>query len=185
MDTKQVSEVLERIQANRQSFLITNAVLNEWCNVLAPYDYYDVMKKLDDYFRDSDNFGRYPDVYYLTKFLKTIEEKKVLSVPHALCQICRQAVKYEDYQKHYDRCSSVEYLIEISNRYLSKPLSRKKLMDTDNETFEKYYYSTCKAVYNRMPDGFPKHLLENVLLTYEGQEPNYDLGDVVREMNFK
>ena len=185
MDRNQVSEILERIQANRQSFLITNAVVNEWCNVLAPYDYYDVTKKLDDYFRDSDNFGRYPDVYYLIRYLKTIEEKKIMSVPHALCQICGQAVKFEDYQKHYDRCSSVEYITEMSKRYLEKSLSREKLMATDDKTFEKYYYSTCKEIYFQMPDGFPKHLLENVLLTHMGKEPNLNFEDVVKEMDFK
>ena len=185
MDRKQVSEVLERIQANRQSFLITNAVLDEWCNVLAPYDYYDVMEKLTEYFKDSDNFGRYPDVYYLTKFLKTIEEKQTASIPHTLCQICGQAIKYEDYKKHYERCSSIDYISTMSDRYLDKKLSREKLLEADDSTFDKYYYSTCYKIYNKMPDGFPKHLLQNVLLTYEGHEPNYDLDDVVKEMNFK
>lgn len=185
MDRKQVSEVLERIQANRQSFLITNAVVNEWCNVLAPYDYYDVTKKLDDYFRDSDNFGRYPDVYYLTKYLKTIEEKQIYSVPHSLCQICGQAVKFADYEKHYARCSSIDYLYEMSKRYLDKTLSKEKLKTVDDATFDNYYYSACRAIYNKMPKGFPKHLLENVLLTHEGHEPNYNLDEIVKEMNFK
>ena len=185
MDRREVTDLLERIQANRQSFLITNAVIKEWCNVLAPYDREDVTKKLDEYFKDSDNFGRYPDVYYLTKFLKTIEEKKIWNIPHALCQICGQAVKYEDYQKHYDRCSSADYISTMSDRYLGRKLSMEKLMTTDDATFKKYYYSTCYAIYNKMPDGFPKHLLGNVLLTYEGKEPEYNLDEIVKEIDLK
>ena len=55
-------------------------------------------------------------------------------------------------------------------------------MQTDDKTFDDYYYSTCRLVYNKMPDGFPKHLLENVLLTYEGKEPNYNLDEILEEM---
>ena len=185
MDRREVTDLLERIQANRQSFLITNAVIQEWCNVLAPYDREDVTKKLDEYFKDSDNFGRYPDVYYLTRFLKTIEEKKIYNIPHAFCQICGQAVKFANYEKHYERCSSIEYVTEIGERYLNKKISKEKLRATDDETFNKYYYAICKEVYYKMPDGFPKHLLENVLLTYMGKEPNLNFEDVVKEMDFK
>ena len=59
MSRKEVSDLLEKIQAYRQSFLITNAVINEWNRVLEPYDYDDVNKKLDEYFKNGDNFGKY------------------------------------------------------------------------------------------------------------------------------
>ena len=75
MSRKEVSDLLEKIQAYRQSFLITNAVINEWNRILEPYDYDDVNKKLDEYFKNGDNFGKYPDVYYLTKYLKSHDEK--------------------------------------------------------------------------------------------------------------
>ena len=75
MSRKEVSDLLEKIQAYRQSFLITNAVINEWNRVLEQYDYEDVDKKLDDFFKNGDNFGRYPDVYYLTKYLKKNRRK--------------------------------------------------------------------------------------------------------------
>lgn len=175
MERKDVSYLLERIQANRQSFLITNAVLDEWSKVLEPYDYFDLNKKLDEYFRDGENFGKYPDVYYLIKYLKTNEEKKIENVPYVICQNCRDKVKYEDYKSHYDRCSSVCYLIEMSKRYLNKELNKQKLFAADFKSFDKYYYSTCKLIYNQMPEGFPKHLLENVLLSYEGKKINYGL----------
>ena len=58
MDRRQVGDILEKIQIHRQSFLITKPVLNEWTRVLEPYDFEDVDKKLDDYFKDSENFGR-------------------------------------------------------------------------------------------------------------------------------
>lgn len=184
MDKRQVMDVLEKIQAYRQSFLITNKLIDEWYRVLEPYDYYDVNKKLDDYFRDGENFGKYPDVYYITRYLKTIEEKQIVNEPHAICQICRQPVKYENYQKHSDRCSSIEYIVEMSKRYLEKNVSKEKLLQADDKAFEKFYYSTCKLIYNKMPDGFPKHLLENVLLTYEGETPKYNLETIMEGVGF-
>lgn len=184
MDKRQVMDVLEKIQAYRQSFLITNKLIDEWYRVLEPYDYYDVNKKLDDYFRDGENFGKYPDVYYITRYLKTVEEKQIVNEPHALCQICKQPVKYENYQKHYDRCSSIEYITEMSKRYLEKNVSKEKLLQADDKTFEKFYYSTCKVIYNKMPEGFPKHLLENVLLTYEGESPKYNLETIMEGVGF-
>ena len=58
-------------------------------------------------------------------------------------------------------------------------------MAIDNETFDKYYYSICYSVYSKMPYGFPKHLLENVLLTHEGKEPRLNLDEIVKEWNSK
>lgn len=182
MERTETKKIVDKIKVFRQSFLATNEIYNEWFKVLEPYDYEDVDKKLDEYFKESNNFGQYPDAYYLTKYLKTIEEKQIKDIPHAKCQICGQAVRFEDYKKHYDRCSSVEYLIDVSKRYLGKTLNKEKLMQTDDKTFDDYYYSTCRLVYNKMPDGFPKHLLENVLLTYEGKEPNYNLDEILEEM---
>lgn len=185
MTREESKQIVDKIQIYRQSFLITENVYREWYRILEPYDYYDVEKKLDDYFRDSDNFGKYPDAYYLTRFLKTSEEKKVFNEPHALCQICGRAILFKDYEKHYEKCSSADYIVSMCERYLDKKISKEKLMATDDETFKKYYYSTCYAIYNKMPDGFPKHLLGNVLLTYEGKEPEYNLDEIVKEMNLK
>lgn len=182
MDRKQVGDILEKIQIHRQSFLITKPVLNEWARVLEPYDFEDVNNKLDEYFKDSDNFGRYPDVFYLVKFLKTIEEKNDIIIPKIICKICRKKVDYENYNKHFGRCSSIEYLDEMSKRYLEKDLNRDKLYSMDDLTFEKNYYGICRKIYDKMPDGFPKHLLENVLLTYVGKLPNYKLNEITEDL---
>lgn len=185
MTKEESAKIVDKIKIYRQSFLITSELYQEWYRILEPYDYYDVNNKLDNYFRNSDNFGKYPDAYYLVKFLKTIEEKKVLSEPHVICEICKKPLKHENYAKHYERCSSIEYLVEMSKRYLNKNLSRKKLEDTSDTTFNEYYYSTCKLIFDNMPDGFPKHLLENVLLTYKGKKPKCNLDSISKEMSSK
>ena len=70
----------------------------------------------------------------------------------------------------------------MSERYLQIELDKEELFSLSYQKFEKYYYSTCKKIYNKMPDGFPKHLLENVLLTYDGKTPNCSLEKVKENM---
>ena len=182
MERKQVVEILDKIRAFRQSFLVPNTFIQEWSRILEPYDYEDVNRKLDEYFKDGDNFGRYPDVYYLTRYLKTIEQKNDDSILYVKCQLCNKKVKYEDYKKHYGRCSSADYIVEMSKRYFNKNLSKEKMLEASEENFQSYYYDFCKKLYAVMPDGFPKHLLENVLLTHEGKEPNLSFQDVTKEV---
>ena len=88
-------------------------------------------------------------------------------------------IKYEKYNKHYERCSSIDYIVEMSKRYLGKELKKSELFELNDFKFDELYYKICYAVYNKMPDGFPKHILENVLLTHEGKEPNYDVDKVL------
>ena len=182
MTRQEAISIVDKIQVYRQSFLITNRVYEEWFKVLEPYDYEDVDRKLDEYFRDSDNFGRYPDVYYLTKYLKTIEQKKEDSILYVNCQLCSKKIKYENYAKHYERCSSADYVVEMAKRYFNQNLSKEKMLEVTEEKFQSCYYNFCKKLYEVMTEGLLKHLLENVLLTYEGKEPNLNLQDIAKEI---
>ena len=94
MTRQEVDNLLEKVQAYRQSFLVTKTVIAEWRRVLEPYDNEDVNKKLDDFFKNSEeNFGRYPDVYYLTKYLKRHDEKLKAGINYVRCQLCQQPVE--------------------------------------------------------------------------------------------
>ena len=69
MERTETNKIINKITTFRQSFLIKKDTIDEWHKVLKDYDYKDVDNKLDDYFRESKNFGQYPDPYYLTKYL--------------------------------------------------------------------------------------------------------------------
>lgn len=176
MSRKEVSDLLEKIQAYRQSFLITNAVISEWNRILEPYDYIDVDKKLDEFFKNGDNFGKYPDVYYLTRYLKKHSEKSELGNPNVRCQLCRKIIKYSEYQEHYERCSSVNYLCNMSIKYFNQELNRNKLMSAEQKIFDEYYWAFKKKLLPKIEDERQKHFLENSILTYEGKKAKYELG---------
>nr|DAW91333.1 MAG TPA: Loader and inhibitor of phage G40P [Bacteriophage sp.] len=183
MSRKEVSDLLEKIQAYRQSFLITNAVINEWNRVLEPYDYEDVDKKLDDFFKNGDNFGRYPDVYYLTKYLKKIEEKLKDGVNYVRCQMCQASIDLSEYNKHYDRCLSTDFLCKMSEKYFQKKLNRGKLMSSDKTTFDNYYWEFCEKLYEKITDNDAlKSGLKNSILTHSGYEPECTLSEVIKEI---
>ena len=183
MSRKEVTDLLEKIQAYRQSFLITNVLINEWCRILEPYDYLDVDKKLDEYFQNGDNFGRYPDVYYLTKYLKKHDEKLKIGINYARCQICGDLIDIQEYDNHFEKCNSVDYLCRMSKKYYNKNLNRQKMMSSDKKEFEKYYWNFCEKLVDEMDNNFQKHLLENSILTHYGHDPKYSLNDISKEMS--
>lgn len=187
MKAMEIKNILDRIQANRPSFMVTDNVAKEWRNVLEDYDYKDVDDKLTDFFKDERNFGRYPDPYYITKYLKTEVEKSQPGFKNARCKWCKAVVSIDNLKSHEERCSSVDYLISESQLYLNKKLNREKLMSATQESFDEYYYNTCYQIYNVLDENnksqaFKKHLLKNVLLTREGKEPEYTLETLIKEI---
>lgn len=177
MTRKEATAIVDKIQVYRQSFLITNRVYEEWFRVLEPYDYEDVNKKLDEYFKNADNFGKYPDVYYLTKYLKTSKEKMKLGSIYYKCLLCGQAVDKAEYDSHYEKCSSANYLCKMSLKYYNQKLNFEKLIKSEKDVFEKYYWSFCEKVIGIMEEGLEKHALANSILVHQGKSPEYDLGN--------
>lgn len=179
MSRKEVTDLLEKIQAYRQSFLITKTVISEWNRILEPYDYEDVDKKLDEYFKNGDNFGKYPDVYYLIKYLKKQDEKLKVGINYARCHLCQRLIDCTEFNEHYDRCSSVDYICRMSEKYFNKKLNKEKLLNANKNEFEKYYWDFCDKLYDKMEDNnLLKHSLKNSILTHNGFEPEYSLKEL-------
>ncbi len=177
MTRQEVDSLLEKIQAYRQSFLITKTVIAEWRRVLEPYDSEDVNKKLDEFFKNTEeNFGRYPDAYYLTKYLKRHDEKLKVGINYVRCQICQQPVELTEYDKHYDRCSSIEYLCKIAEKYYNRKLNKKELWKLSDKDFEEKYWKVCEELQSgqqsEQQSEQQKYSLENALSTHKGGKPH-------------
>ena len=89
MDRMETQKIINKIKTFRQSFLVEKDTVDNWVNVLKDYDYKDVDEKLDEYFRESKNFGQYPDPYYLTKYLVKRNEKYSMNNINIKCRLCR------------------------------------------------------------------------------------------------
>lgn len=180
MDKVEVNKLLDKIQAFRQSFMKSKSLIEEWTKILEPYRYEDVDKKLDEYFRDSSNFGQYPDAYYLTKYLKTEEQLSQTQEIVAKCSLCGKEMPYNDLEEHYDRCSSIDYVYRESRKYLHKTFDKQKLWEMDNETFDKLYWKVCDELFKVMPNNLQRHCLENAILTHQGKEPRYTIEELTQ-----
>ena len=150
----------------------------EWFRILEPYDYEDVDKKLDEYFKNGDNFGKYPDVYRLIKNLKTKKDKLNSDKIYLICPFCKKTVEQENYKTHYHKCSSIEYMIDVSQKYFNKNINRKQLEIKPDKEFENFYWNVCELLKEKMPEGNLKRALENAILTNKGLKPKYKLEDL-------
>lgn len=182
MERIEVKKVLDKIKAFRQSFDNTSSTMEAWCKILEPYRYEDVDKKLDEYFRESSNFGQYPDAYYLTKYLKTEEELSKTQEVITRCQICNKEMPFNDLEEHYDRCLSIDYVYRSARKHLHKTFDKNKLWEMDKTTFDKLYWKVCDELFKVLPNCLERRCLENAILTHQGKEPRYDFGEIAKEI---
>lgn len=188
MTLEETKKIVDKIKIYRQTFggHLDKAGMNklnlEWFRVLEPYDYEDVDKKLDEFLKNGDNFGKYPDVYYLIKYLKKTEEKLKNGVYYVRCNLCGEIVEFDNYDSHYDRCNSADYLCKMSEKYFNQKLNKKKMLEANQVDFEKYYWEFCLKLYNAMEkDNKLKHGLKNAILIHGGNKPEFMLSDLVKE----
>lgn len=178
MNRMETQNILNKIKVFRQSFLILKETIEEWTKILEPYDYSDVDKKLDEYFRESNNFGQYPDPYYLSRNLTTKNEKEKYRNVSVRCQICGEEISHSEYDSHFEKCSSIEYVCDMSKKFFGKELNKQELRKLPNEKFDKAYWNFCEKLNEQMKTGLEKHILENAILTHKGIKPQLNVEEV-------
>lgn len=159
MTREEVKSLVDKIQVYRQSFLITNNVYQEWNRILEPYDYGDVDNKLNDFFQDGDNYGKYPDAYQLVKRLtKTIDKLKNNGMLIS-CKNCGRFLPMEKYDAHFDKCNSVEYLVRNYKKYYNKNLSLSKIWKLPDDKFWKMYWKFNEQIIPLVTEEKEKNML--------------------------
>lgn len=155
MELKDVKLILKRIQTNYQNFIVDNYVQSEWYKELKDYSLEDVMEKLEQHFRSEQYGNMIPKVYFLTKYLKKESEKnKDLSSKIILkCSICKENIPFREYDKHYERCASIEYLEIQANKYFGKgSIDKEKYRLLTELDFNSLYDKVLKTVYEKTND---------------------------------
>ena len=141
MTIKETNDFMERIKQHYQEFVIDDYKIEEWYKELKDYDYQEVNAKLEEHLRNEQYGTSIPKVYFLTKYLTKEKDKNKYNTSNIIvrCQICGKKIRMNLYDKHYERCSSVEYLDIQSRRLYNKNLDKQKLRDMPDDSFNKIY----------------------------------------------
>lgn len=148
MELKDVKIILKRVKTNYPSFINDTFTQSEWYKELKDYSLEDVMKKLEQHFRSEQYGNQPPKVYFLTKFL-TKEKDKIKSKTSGImvrCQICNDIVSYDEYDNHYGRCLSIEYLEKNNMKYFGKGIDKEKYKKMSEQEFQMKYNKFCEFI---------------------------------------
>ena len=185
MNLDQIDTLLARIKIHRPYFMKDMKkeeqilLKKEWYKVLINYDNVEVNSELDEYLKDPSNDNKIPAVYNLVSNLKKISNKNVDYEPRIYCKICNANISLKNYQKHYDRCSSIEYLSKMAFKYLNMKLRKEELRNLSEEDFEKLYWECCNSLLKRIDNPVELHFLKNSIAAHEGKELDLDLSMII------
>lgn len=166
MTIEETKKLVDKIKIHRLSFgnqLDKSELGNlklEWFRILEPYDYADVDEKLNEYFRNDDNEGKYPTPYNLVKYLKTIEKKKQTYGYCVICPQCQEYINLSDFECHYNKCLSMNYVISSMKKYFNKKITREELSVLSDKVFWDKYYDLAKRIEEMSPAGIQKDCLK-------------------------
>lgn len=152
MELKDVKLILNRIKVNYPNFVNDDYTRSEWYRELKDYSLEDVMDKLEQHFRSEQYGNSIPKVYFLTKYLTKAKEKGKKLDGFLQCQLCGKWINMDDFEKHYDRCSSIDYLNRQSIKYFDKEIDKEKYYYLSDEMFNEKYNKVANYVLNHTKD---------------------------------
>lgn len=164
MTLKETREFMERIKTYYPNFMIDDFTVKEWNSQLKDYSYQDISEKFNEHLK-SEEYGNYvPRINFLTKFLKKESEKGKNNVDKIKtnCQLCGKELYLNEYEDHFHKCSSIEYIIRQYKKYTDKDINREKLENANDEQFENIYNQILDIVYNNTNDEQQKHYIDMI-----------------------
>lgn len=145
MQKLEVINFMKKIKAYFPMFSMEDYTVEEWQDRLKPYDIEDVYRKFDQHL-EGEFKDQPPKLHYITRFLKTPEEKARAKCNDYLirCNLCGQEMPLSVYNsKHFDRCSSINYLLRVM---------QKKAIKVEYEDLEQLSDTKFNAIYEKYKD---------------------------------
>lgn len=139
MTTTDVQNFIKKIKVYYPYFSVDSAeALDEWNEKLKPYDADDVYRKLEEHL-NGDRADEIPKLHFITKYLKTSEEKERAQNDYLVrCNLCGREMYLEEYDTtHYDRCLTIKTLI---------PILKERGEDVTYEILDEYDTATLDKV---------------------------------------
>lgn len=142
MTKNETLSFIKKIKAYYPIFMLDEDGVNEWADRLKPYDYEDVLEKFEKHLEGEYSATEPPKLHYLTKFLKTREEKEKASTDYLItCNLCGQEMYLSTYDgEHYKKCCLIKALI---------PLLKKRGEDVTYEELDMYPFEKLEKVWDK------------------------------------
>ena len=166
MTREESKNLMKRIKEHYQDFIVDEGKIDEWHEYLKDYSYNDVSKKLDEHL-SSEQYGQYiPKVAFLVKYLTKEEEKGKVEDYKIQCYLCKKNIKNSEFENHFKRCSSINYMNRQRYKYFGKEFDEKgikQLWDMEEEAFRKKYREMLEIVKNNTDDEYEKERVSALL----------------------
>ena len=175
MELKDVKVILNRIKVNYPTFVNDDYTRTEWYRELKDYSLDDVMEKLEQHFRSEQYGNQIPKVYFLTKYLTKEQDKTKKLKGSKQCHICHKFIGIDDFETHFDRCSSVDYLNRRNIQYFDKPIDKEKYMIMEQKEFDEKYNKMCYYIFEHTQDSREKYCLEHYLMGLHKNQESLDI----------
>lgn len=179
MTRDETKSFMKRIKQHYQEFTIDNYKLEEWHRELKKYDFEDVNKKFEEHLQN-ETYGRdIPKIYFLTKYIKTIEEKEKAkqTIAKTRCFLCGKEMMNSEFDKHFDRCSSVDYFIRKYKQIYGEELEREKLMKMSDEAFDRNYEKLLNQVMKTSTD---ENEIKRIIYIFNPPKEPVDISKLIK-----
>lgn len=172
MTLTETRNFMERIKFYYQEFVIDNPKVEEWHKQLKDYNNQEVNDKFEEHLKSEEYGHQIPRIGFLTKYLIKESEKPLnnANTIRVKCSQCGKGMPLTEFDKHMERCNSVEYLNFISQKLYNKELDKEKYRNMDDETFDKIYNKVANEVLKVSEDEEEKERLIKYLLGVNYEE---------------
>lgn len=138
MERDEAKRLISKIKAYYYYFSLDKDSLIEWNNRLKDYDYQDVDNRLMDHLK-GENAKDIPQLHFLIRNLLTVEQKRKQKKEYIVeCNLCHRWMSLSEYDAHYDKCLTVEYLVNTA-KAKGESITRKEIENCRQEVIDKLY----------------------------------------------
>ena len=142
MTKNETKKLLNQIKGYYNSqFFVDEYVLDAWTETMEHYSPEDASEHLKEYIKEYPDTPPKPQTF-IRGLLTSEEKRKIRERDYSVsCNLCGKWMSLEDYDKHYDKCLDIQYLIGIAKQQ-GKNLPREDLEgakpDVIKRLMEKY-----------------------------------------------
>ena len=153
MSNKEIMELFKKIDTHYNTKYSENEeMIIEWSKYLKKYISKEVFDSFEYYLKYYPTNP--PRMYNLISGLKTYEQKIHEENIKTICPFCRDSVTMSEYNHHYGRCLSIDYIERNVKKHLNQQIIRDdyyKMSDEDlNKRYEKIMNIVCENSNNPM-----------------------------------